>query len=446
MFACSLQGRMLYAIVDIETSGSQPSDHGITEIAIVLYDGNEVEGRFSTLINPGVPIDPYVVGLTGITDQMVANAPAFWEVAPKIESLLKGRIFVAHNVNFDFSFIQHYMIQAGKRLTNKRLCTIRLARKAFPGLRKYGLNALCQQLDIQNEDRHRAMGDAMATTELLVKCIEEIGENGVQEMLAAENQEQSIPPAVPVNDIRELTEGPGVYYFKDSNGSILYIGKSKSVKKRVLQHFKGLDTSLKKQALLKEVSSISCTPTPSEWLASMLEIMEIKRCWPKWNRSQRFHERIFALISFEDQMGYKRLAIDRWNKRVPSFARFYLPTDAYQYLRELIRLFQLDPYLCFLHTLPNGELPDPIVYNERVQKALQHTLSTRKTFLLKHDGYILLVEQGMFYGMTEDKGQEISGDLENIKLQIQPAAASTAIERMIQSSLQTEGANIMYFS
>lgn len=437
---------MLYAIVDIETSGSQPANHGITEIAIVLYDGKEVEGRFSTLINPGVAIDPYVVGLTGITDEMVAKAPAFWEVAPKIESLLKGRIFVAHNVNFDFSFIQHYMVQAGKRLTNKRLCTIRLARKAFPGLRKYGLNALCEQLDIQNEDRHRALGDAMATTELLESCIQQMGESGLQEMLSAENQEQSIPPAVPVKDIQALTEGPGVYYFKDSQGKILYIGKSKTVKKRVLQHFKGLDLSAKKQALLREVSSISCTPTPSEWLASMLEIMEIKRCWPKWNRSQRFHERIFALISFEDQMGYVRLAIDRWNKKVPSYARFYLPTDAYQYLRELIRQFQLDPYLCFLHTLPNEELPDPVLYNERVQKAIQHTLATRKTFLLKQDGYLLLVEQGLFYGMTEDTGQEIPSDLEDIKLHIQPAAASSAIEKMIQNSLQADGANIMFFS
>ena len=130
---------MRFAVVDIETTGGFPSQHGITEIAIVLHNGTEVEGVYETLVNPHQPIPPFVIGMTGITNAMVEAAPSFNEVAPQIYNLLKNRIFVAHNVNFDFSFVKHHLKEAGFDLATPKLCTIRLSRKVFPGFPKYGL-------------------------------------------------------------------------------------------------------------------------------------------------------------------------------------------------------------------------------------------------------------------------------------------------------------------
>jgi DNA polymerase-3 subunit epsilon len=116
-----------------------PSQHGITEIGIVLHNGTEVEGKYETLVNPHQPIPPFIANMTGISDAMVAVAPSFEEVAPYIYNLLKDRVFVAHNVNFDFSFVKHHLQEAGFNLQTPKLCTIRLSRKVFPGYRKYGL-------------------------------------------------------------------------------------------------------------------------------------------------------------------------------------------------------------------------------------------------------------------------------------------------------------------
>ena len=174
---------MQYAIVDIETTGGFPSQHGITEIAIVLHNGNEIEGKYETLINPHQPIPPLVVWMTGISDAMVRVAPSFNEVADRIYNLLKNRVFVAHNVNFDFGFVYHHLQLAGFELQSPKLCTIRLSRKAFPGFRKYGLGHLCRELNIDIENRHRAGGDAIATAKVLDLVLQNNGQRLIAEML-----------------------------------------------------------------------------------------------------------------------------------------------------------------------------------------------------------------------------------------------------------------------
>ena len=130
----------MYAIVDIETTGSHAHSNGITEIAIVLHNGKEVEGRYSSLVNPGYPIPRFVAALTGITNDMVADAPDFSKIAETVYNHLEGRIFIAHNVNFDYSFVKYHLKEAGFEWNARKLCTVRLSRTAFPGLRKYGLD------------------------------------------------------------------------------------------------------------------------------------------------------------------------------------------------------------------------------------------------------------------------------------------------------------------
>lgn len=174
---------MQFAVVDIETTGGSAQEHGITEIAIVLHNGIEIEGRFESLVNPFQPIPPFVVGMTGITNAMVAAAPSFADIAPQIARLLKGRIFVAHNVSFDFGFVKHHLLKNGFQLQTPKLCTIQLSRKAFPGLPKYGLGHLCRQLNISIANRHRAGGDALATAQVLDLVLKNNGARLVQEML-----------------------------------------------------------------------------------------------------------------------------------------------------------------------------------------------------------------------------------------------------------------------
>jgi DNA polymerase-3 subunit epsilon len=160
----------LYAITDIETVGSAPGEGTIIEIAICLHDGEKIVDRYETLINPEKNIPPFIVSLTGINQTMLRRAPVFEEVADEIYDMLKEAVFVAHNVNFDFGFIKAEFDALGIVWKPQRLCTVRLARKSFPGHHKYGLSSICERLEIPNFSAHRAMGDAQATAILFDKC------------------------------------------------------------------------------------------------------------------------------------------------------------------------------------------------------------------------------------------------------------------------------------
>ncbi|HVZ26361.1 MAG TPA: exonuclease domain-containing protein, partial [Sediminibacterium sp.] len=313
---------MQFAVVDIETTGGFPQQHGMTEIGIVLHNGKEVEGVYQTLINPFQPIPPFIVNMTGITDAMVAKAPAFDQVAANIYELLKDRVFVAHNVNFDFSFVQYHLQQAGYRLQTPKLCTIRLSRKVFPGFRKYGLGHLCRELGIEITDRHRAAGDAMATAKILDLVLQNNGAVVIREMLKKESRGQILPPNLPESYIQELPNEPGVYYFRDVREKVIYVGKAKNLRKRVVSHFTGLDISKKRQDFLRNIYSIQFTVCPSEFIASLLESVEIKRLWPAFNKSQKRYEQLWGIYHFEDNRGFRRLAIDKKQKHSMPLATF----------------------------------------------------------------------------------------------------------------------------
>ncbi len=179
---------MEFAVVDIETTGGMPHTHGITEIAIVIHNGVEVTGKYVTLVNPRQKIPPFIVNMTGISDAMVAEAPLFEEVAPMIFNLLKDRIFVAHNVSFDYSFVHYMLGQAGFEWNAPKLCTIKLSRRVFPGLDKYGLGSLTRDLGIRIEGRHRAWGDAAATAQVLTMAIEKEGMGPIDILLGKKEQ------------------------------------------------------------------------------------------------------------------------------------------------------------------------------------------------------------------------------------------------------------------
>lgn len=394
-----------FAIVDIETTGGYAGANGITEIAIVLFDGNTIEGQYHTLINPEVPIPRYITALTGITNNMVNGAPTFGEVADKIFNLLQGKVFVAHNVNFDYSFLKHHLQLHGFELNTKKLCTVRLSRKVFPGYMKYSLGSICRELNIAIADRHRASGDAAATAELFGQILRADSDGHVKAMLKGKSKEQYLPPNLPAEQVEQLPYSPGVYYFHDPKGKIIYVGKARNLQQRVKSHFSNNDKTRRKQDFLRTICRVSHQVCGSEIMALILESAEIKRLWPEHNRSQKRFEHSYGLYSFEDQNGYLRLCIEKKKKHLQPLYTFSVLQQGYMLLRKLVKEFMLDEGLCYIHKTACTISEEPAVYNQRVLHAVTTLQQQLPTFALLGTGTYetqqgcLLVEQGRFYGM-----------------------------------------------
>ncbi len=301
----------MYAIVDIETTGSYAANNGITELAIVLHDGNKIVDRFETLINPLTPIPHYVQVLTGIHPGMLEDAPVFAEVADRVYRMLRDAVFVAHHVNFDYSFVKHQLEVCGFELDTKKLCTVRLSRKVFPGLSGYSLGKLCRDLDIPIVNRHRAGGDADATVILFEKILQRDSQGAVRQMLHGKSREQYLPPNLPSEQIASLPYTPGVYYFHDQKGKVIYVGKAKNLRSRVCSHFSNNHTGLRKQEFLRNIYSVSWKDCGTELMAFLMECVEIRRLWPAYNSSLKRFEQTYGLYAYEDQSGYLRLTIEK---------------------------------------------------------------------------------------------------------------------------------------
>jgi len=164
-----------FAVVDVETSGGAKDKNRITEIGIVLLDGNEQVGTYHSLVDPGVPITPFVQNLTGITDEMVKGAPQFSKIAEEVAALLEDRIFVAHNVQFDASIMRTEMKRCCVKFDPPRLCTVKISRKFFPGFPSYSLHNLTQSLGLPDFNHHRALDDTFAAAEILKLAMGKVG-------------------------------------------------------------------------------------------------------------------------------------------------------------------------------------------------------------------------------------------------------------------------------
>lgn len=338
----------MYAIVDIETTGGNAGTGSITEIAILISDGKEVLHRYSTLINPMRPIPIFIEKLTGITDAMVSKAPVFAQVASEVHELLQNKVFIAHNVNFDYSFVSHQLAQQGYKLQVKKLCTVRLSRKIFAGFQKYSLGHLCRSLEIDINSRHRAMGDADATTLLFHKLLQADKEQQIDAMLKKGSRESYLPIHLSANDIERLPNTPGIYYFHDKKGKVIYVGKAKKLKKRVTSHFSNNDVSKRKQELMREVSRISYKECGNEFMMGIVESIEIKRLWPAFNASQKRFEHRFGICSYTDMRGIERLGIVKKRKHLQTHINFPLMADGFRLLKRISKDHGLCPKMCFL--------------------------------------------------------------------------------------------------
>lgn len=325
--------------------------HRITEVAIIIRSETKELDRYETLINPGVPIPRNITHITGISDEMVEDAPTFNEVAPKIFEMLEGQVFVAHNVNFDYGFIRHHLLESGIKWSAKRLCTVRLSRKLLPGMYSYSLGKLAQQMGHEIKARHRAMGDCEFTAELFQELLNRDDQEHIDFALNQRNREATLPPLLSRQVIEKLPNTLGIYLFYDAKGTVIYVGKAKDLKHRVSEHFRGSTHTGYKSRFAEQIANVTWYESPNELLALLMEAREIKKHWPRYNRMMKRVTLNWGIFAYKDQNGYGRLSVGRvgkWDKPVVSFRSQF---EARQSLDGLRQKFKLCARYCGLQEL-----------------------------------------------------------------------------------------------
>ena len=400
----------MYAIIDVETTGGNAFNEKLTEISIFQFDGKQITGQYSTLINPERAIPFMITRLTGITDEMVRQAPKFYEVAREIIELTEGRVFVAHNANFDYNFIRQEYKRLGYSYNRKTLCTVKLSRKLIPGHRSYSLGNLCSDLGITIQNRHRAAGDAEATVKVL------------ERLLAVDPSLCGMPSGALHASLNRsvfatLPESPGVYYFHDEEGRVIYVGKSRNIHSRILTHFSN-QSNEKAIAMKAKVADISFEATGSELLALLLESNEIKKLKPLFNRLQRRSSFNFGLFCTTDIFGYQNLEITEINQRPAPLTSFSTLSEARKFLFVMAERHSLCQKLCGLYYAQGpcfqhgiracngaciGNEP-PEEYNSRVKDALkQFDYGSQNLVVVdkgRHDdeNSVVMIENGRYAG------------------------------------------------
>jgi DNA polymerase-3 subunit epsilon len=428
----------MYAIIDVETTGGSARWERITEIAIVLHDGEKVVNTFSTLLNPERSIPWNITQITGITDEMVAHAPRFFEIAKEIVQMTDGCIFVAHNVTFDYSFVKEEFARLGYDYSRKQLCTVRLARKVFPGLPSYSLSNLKKHFNIQAEKSHRALDDTLATTQLFEKILaEQTGKGKLKTLVNQGVKETKLPAAITLDRLHEVPELCGVYYFHNERGEVIYVGKSLNIRKRLFEHF--ADPTPKGEKLRIGVADFSWEVTGSELVALLLESSEIKRLQPPINRAQRIKNFAGAIFSYTDQNGYKCLAVGKRTlknaNKLDVVAEYAKLDSAKSHLQSIVRQWELcfrlanldsSERACFHYSIKKchgaciGE-EAPESYNERVNLAIsQIDKRLTGTFMLLDKGRqegeaaMVVVQDGQYQGycfLEKEQGDVLIEDI-----------------------------------
>lgn len=449
-----------FAIIDVETTGGRASQHKITEIAIAIHDGNEVIEEFETLLNPEMPIPYGITELTGITNDMVADAPKFYEVAKKIVEITEGAIFVAHNVRFDYSFVQEEFRRLGFTFSRKKLCTVRLAKQAFPGYRSYSLGNLITTFGLNAGPRHRAMGDVIATVDLFERCLGvETTEGDIKKMVNLGVKEALLPEALNMEKLHALPEECGVYYFHDEAGNVVYIGKSINIKKRIAEHFSVKTEKARK--LQAAVHDVSFEITGSEMVSLLYESHLIKKERPPINRAQKVRQFPYVIHAFKNEEGYLCFEVKKTSvkarKDLQVVATYPKQANAKAWLRGVQKRYELclrhchlevkkgacfDYHLSKCHGACVG-IESPEDYNERAREAigaLDENFEHPNFFLIDKgrtptENSIVLVEDGEYRGFGFAELSELNGDIEELKDYVEPKTHNPEVMRILQRFL-----------
>lgn len=325
-----------FSIIDIETTGANRDGQRIIEIGIINFDGHEVEETFSTLINPEKPISYQIQRLTGIDNEMVAHAPKFFEVAKKIVEMTEGRIFVAHNVFFDYKFLQREFSDLGYAFKREVFCTCKSARRVFPGLPSYSLKNLSLHFNLERESAHRALSDAKDAFELFRQI-----QAKLSGQLDITPEDYLLPAQLKNFSFENFPETYGVYFMYGEDHSLLYVGKSKNVRQRLKQHFKNFKGTSREEKLKSEVVTVDYLETFHQLPTSLIELHFIKTLRPKYNRAQR--ARIFRYGLKLKESPFPEIKIVTTTSELETAYLFSTKTHAQKKLQNIYQnIFGLD--------------------------------------------------------------------------------------------------------
>lgn len=447
----------LYAILDIETTGGKYNEEGITEIAIYRFDGLEIVDQFCSLVNPEKSIQPFVVNLTGINNKMLYNAPKFYEVAKRVIEITKNCIIVAHNAQFDNRILATEFDRLGYSFEKETLCTVELSKKLLPNLPSYSLGKLVRSLGIPISDRHRAQGDAKATVELFKLLLEKDIKKEIISNIIKKDAKRQLEPKL-IDIINTLPTTTGVYYIHRKNGKIIYVGKSKNIRKRIIQHFTNDNKKSKKIQL--EVVSVSYEETGNDLIALLKESQEIKTLKPIFNQALKRNVFKSQLYSFYDNNGYLNLKIRKNTKQnsdekvITTFSNYqqaknflYKITDKFQLCQKLNHL-EKSENTCFNYDLKtcNGACINKekvSEYNLRVQKYIEKSSYQFDHMLIIDKGRfidersVILIENGIYRGYGYYNLNFQINTPEVLKSIINPMENNRDTQHIIQSYLRT---------
>ncbi|RXG23246.1 exonuclease domain-containing protein [Leeuwenhoekiella aequorea] len=442
----------MYAILDLETTGGKYNEEGVTEVAIYKYDGHEIVDQFISLVNPERPIQAFVVGLTGINNEMLRNAPKFFEVAKRIIEITEDCIIVAHNAQFDYRILQLEFDRLGYDYQRKSLCTVELAQNLLPDQESYSLGKLVRNLGIPITDRHRASGDALATVKLF------------KLLLAKDTNKIIIQEAIKLNPkkkldtklrdlISEVPSSTGVYYFHNAYGKVILIGKSRNIKKRVTQHF--TNDNRKSKQLQEDVEAISYEETGNELIAQLKENEEIKKIKPAHNRSYRRLKFKAQIVSFIDEKGYINLQVEKADPQKSSIVTYATLHVAKSNLVRILEEYNLcaaktnlnlKEDRCLDSTCSGACFNEELVsdYNKRVESFIDAVSFDQKSVALIDRGRttdersLILIEEGAFKGLGYFNLNYQISNTEILNRIITPMENSLDARHIIQSYLRVK--------
>jgi DNA polymerase-3 subunit epsilon len=407
----------MFVIIDVETTGGSPRNSKITELAIYKYDGEKIIDEFITLLNPEQPIPEFIVRLTGINDQMVANAPRFYEIAKQVVEFTNDCVFVAHNVAFDYGILRSEFKNLGYDFRLPHLCTVRAARYVIPGHKSYSLGNISKELGIEINGRHRAGGDALATTKLF-EILYKKDPTNLKSFIQEELNPKTMHPNLNLDVIDDLPSKAGVYRFYNEFNQLIYIGKSINIKKRVEQHLRNTKTA-KGIKLIQDIVRVDYELTGSELIAMLLESELIKLHKPIYNRRLRKSLFPFGLYDEIDENGYLRLSINSTAKmEIHPLIHFTTRKEASGYLMSVAEKYQFCQKLCGLYQTKSACFHYEIKqclgacfgeesaesYNQRIEQFISKlTFEGRSFYILdkgrnKSEKSIVLIENGTYRG------------------------------------------------
>jgi DNA polymerase III subunit epsilon len=451
---------MNYVIVDIETTGGNPKQSKVTEIAMYKHNGVEIIDHYETLINPEMEIPEFICRLTGITDEMVENAPKFYEIAKKIIEFTEDCVFVAHNVSFDYNVLRYEFKGLGFDFRRPHLCTVKTARIVIPGHDSYSLGKLSRSLGIEIVGRHRAGGDALATAKLFDILIKK-DTNQLKNFVQEDIKTNLLHPKLDIDLLDEIPDRSGLYYFFNEENQLIFQGKAKHIKRKINQHLKNSKTK-KGAELMKGVARIEFTLTGSETIATLIETSQLKKQVPPFNTKPKFPYGIFA---FENSHGYLNIQVGSMAKNnMEPILLFQSKKEASFIFERLIHRHALCQYLednlkdscnSFVKGYCSGacigkELQED--YNERAQKLIKQANLEGLSFAIIENGRqkgeksIIIVENGRYLGFGYAPFHAQFSGLEKLKRYIDIYQEDEFTLSILHNHIQTlDERNIFYF-